>query len=179
MLHRKHMRPYRAAVARAVVFLYTLFLLMPHFGPVTHTHRNGGATHDHVHATASRHDVALERAALALIPDIVHEGAPHLETNPTLQHARRGVQISENSTGSANSDRPNASSLSDHTTLGDRDARAHTHTSFDPNLIALGAPTLAADEPAAHALAPDAVPGFVPALAILASPARAPPVSVI
>lgn len=161
---RKRSTLIRAAAARAVVFLYAFFLLTPHFGSVTHVHERGGAAHDHVHATASRHDVALERAALTLVPDVLPEGAPHLELGTPAPDARRSVKATRGDAARAS--------------LSDRDARAHTHAAHDPNLIALGAPAFAAADLAPHALAPDAVPGFVPALAALAAPARAPPARV-
>jgi len=162
------LRPVRAAVARAVVFLYALFLLMPHFGSLTHVHTGGGAAHHHT--AASLHDVTLERQLLTMVGG----GAPRLESPVASARGRSNSSAApeggaHGSVTSAPTDEARA------TTISDRDARAHTHASYEPGVVALGTPTLAAATAATHAPAADAVPGFIPALAILASPARAPP----
>jgi hypothetical protein len=145
----------RAGKAGAgIAFAYVFFLLFPHFAAITHTHTNVGRSHHH--AFLSAHDLVLERAAL--------EAAPQGEPNGEL--ASEVTDLNPRTIRIARTIGPALTAAT---------PRAHTHFQEDPNLPVLA---LSAYAQAAHATsvpAPETVPEFVPALAILASPARAPP----
>jgi hypothetical protein len=137
-----------------LAFAYLFFLLFPHFAAITHSHANDGGAHHH--AFLSAHDLVLEREALEAAP----QGEPNGELAPDAVDPIPDILQTLKIVGPG---------------LVPEAARAHTHFQEDPNLPALALP---AYTPAAHASIvpdPETVPEFIPALAILASPARAPP----
>jgi hypothetical protein len=146
--------------AIALAFVYVFFLLFPHFDAVTHRHSGGG--NNHHHAFLSAHDVALERAALAAVP----QGAPNAEIDP--EEASR----SESPSASSSTSSPVGA---DGKSLTAEKRSAHTHFQEDPNLPVLAVDPVTDENVLTVLPAPETVPAFVPALAAQASPARAPP----
>jgi len=168
------LRPLSRTLSRRVslsfVFVYVFFLLFPHFDAVTHTHEGGAESHHH--SFLSAHDVALERAVLAVAP----EGRPQGEL---AQQARLGTKSTVKRSVKTQASTPSLKNGSEAPHQGphfsDPDRKAHTHLQEDPNLPTLGSAFIASSLSSAALPEPATVPGFVPALAILASPARAPP----
>jgi hypothetical protein len=150
---RAQRRARRMAPGLALAYLF--FLLFPHFDAVSHVH--DGGEHAHHHDFLSAHDVALEREALTELP----QGVPNGEIDP-------GAPPSKNSSlrflvGEGGK------------SLAASRAGAHTHFQEDPNLPVLGTLPVSDAVVSARPPVPESVPGFTPALAAQASPARAPP----
>jgi hypothetical protein len=138
-----------------LVIAYVFFLLFPHFEAVSHVHDGGEGLHHHKFLSA--HDVALEREALGAFP----QGNPGGELAPTP--ARPSKTYAPYAVGEYGR------------SLTDSNPPAHTHFQEDPNLPALGVDSGSPTGVLTALPAPETIPPFVPALAILASTARAPP----
>jgi hypothetical protein len=110
----------------------------------------------HFAAILSAHDLVLEREALEAAP----QGEPNGELAPDVVEPMTGVFQTLKIVGPG---------------LVPEPSRAHVHFQEDPNLPALALPAYAAVAHATIVPAPETIPEFIPALAILASPARAPP----
>jgi hypothetical protein len=137
----------------SLAFAYLFFLLFPHFAAITHTHAQDGRPHHH--AFLSAHDLVLERAALE---EAIPQGEPNGELAPEGADPKTLTTVKASGSG-----------------ITPMPSRAHTHFQEDPNLPALAMAAYASAINSRIVPAPETVPAFVPALAILAAPARAPP----
>jgi hypothetical protein len=146
-------------LAGGLAYAYVFFLLFPHFDAISHVH--AGADSGHHHDFLSAHDVGLERAALTEVP----QGVPNAEIDPGMSSSPKFSAPVSASFFTGEGGKSLTSS---------RDA-AHTHFQEDPNLPGLGTLPVSVVTVSAHPPAPESVPGFVPALAAQACPARAPP----
>lgn len=162
----------RRALTGPLALAYALSATLPHVTSLTHAHEDGGA--DHSHVVMSAHDVALERAVLALMPEgrprgelASSRGRPRMDARSVMSGERRGVKTSV---------RPHGSVAQAHgARLRDADHAAHTHGHDLPNLPVPELAGRRAPAPFTGLTPPDIAPSHVPALAILAAPARAPP----
>lgn len=139
----------------AVAYVYAFFLLTPRFEAVTHVHDGDHAGHQH--KMLRSHDVALERAALVT----AGQGRPSSGLARTAPAPRGDAAIPDEPHGGAR--------------LTESEHAAHTHFREDPNLAGIGAPGFPPAGKVARSDHAATVPDFVPALKLLASPARAPP----
>lgn len=167
----------RRVLTGPLALIYALAATLPHVSTTSHVHEAGGT--DHAHVVMSAHDVALERAVLALIP----EGRPRGELASTsgtrvrvsrtetkidaISQERRGVRSSESQ------DEDSGETSGTH--WRDADLAAHTHGQALPNLPVPELAGLRVPTSITGLTPPVTVPPHVPALAILAAPARAPP----
>src|SRR5690606_16667423 len=156
----------RRRLSTALAMAYACSVLLPHLASVTHVHEGGGAAHAHV--AMSAHDVALERAVLALGPQGQPRRAP---ANPARAHGTRAHSSAKDAGDETLADASARERPGDErgSRVRDADLAAHTHGADDPNLPALGAAVGAPPGAFAPVANVAAVPAYVPALAILAS----------